>query len=52
METYLWIAKILDVNLIEFVREEYVKGMGATTDLSSRKFRNNALEKELMNLWE
>ena len=40
-----------DVEFSENV-EEYVKGMRATTDLSSRKYRNNAIEKELMNIWE
>ena len=32
--------------------EDYVKGMRATTDLSSRKNRNMALENELESIWE
>lgn len=32
--------------------EDYVKGMRATTDLSSRKNRNIALENELESIWE
>lgn len=32
--------------------EDYAKGMRATTDLSSRKYRNQALEKELESIWE
>lgn len=32
--------------------EDYAKGMRATTDLSSRKYRNFALEEELKCIWE
>lgn len=31
--------------------EEYAKGMRATTDASSRKYRQNALERILENIW-
>lgn len=31
--------------------EEYVKGMRATTDLSSRKYRDTAIDKLLASLW-
>ena len=31
--------------------ENYAKGLRATTDLSSRKYRHMALEKELESIW-
>lgn len=31
--------------------DEYAKGMRATTDLSSRKYRQNAIERVLTNIW-
>ena len=40
-----------DIKFSENV-ENYAKGMRATTDLSSRKFRNDALEKELGHIWD
>lgn len=40
-----------DVKFSENV-ENYAKGMRATTDLSSRKYRNLALEDELRFLWD
>lgn len=32
--------------------DEYAKGMRATTDLSSRKYRQNAIERVLANIWD
>lgn len=40
-----------DVKFTENV-ETYVKGMRATTDLSSRRHRNLALEQELTSIWD
>ena len=40
-----------DIKFTENV-ENYAKGMRATTDLSSRKFRSIALEKEMENIWD
>lgn len=40
-----------DIEFSENV-ENYAKGMRATTDLSSRKYRNLALEDELKNVWD
>ena len=40
-----------DIEFTENV-ENYAKGMRATTDLSSRKFRNIALEKEMEHIWD
>lgn len=45
------ITKEDDAEFTENV-ENYAKGMRATTDLSSRKCRNNALEKELEHIWD
>lgn len=39
-----------DIEFTENV-ENYAKGMRATTDLSSRKYRNLALEEELKDIW-
>ena len=39
-----------DITFSENV-ENYAKGMRATTDLSSRKYRNIALENELVDIW-
>ena len=40
-----------DIEFTENV-ENYAKGMRATTDLSSRKYRSTALEKEMEFIWE
>ena len=39
-----------DITFSENV-ENYAKGMRATTDLSSRKYRNTAMEDELKEIW-